>query len=239
VTVQESQGGSVTTTESAELPALIKRAMPGCSLETYQQLAETVRTVTVRRGDLIFRQGEPIPLTLVIHGHGAFRRTTVDGQALTVGIAKPRDLFGFSAIAATRTPVDFVALNDGEVMLWKGGDVRRLAASDPALALYVIDRMAEFLTSLTERLDGLLHQDARRRVIRVLGHHRDLFFGEPAILSRSHLPGLVGTSREMTGRVLRELEREGAVERVGRTGLRLLRPDLLDADVVHPSREAT
>ena len=125
-----------------------------------------------------------------------------------------------------------MALTDGDVVLWNGTDVRRLAASDSSLALEVIDRMAEFLASLAERMDGFLHQDARRRVIRVLNRHRDLFFADPAVLSRSHLPGLVGTSREMTGRVLRELEREGTVARVGRTGLTLLRPDLLDADVV-------
>ena len=33
----------------------------------------------------------------------------------------------------------------------------------------------------------------------------------------------------MTGRVLRELENEGTVARTGRTGLRLLRPERLDA----------
>jgi hypothetical protein len=37
----------------------------------------------------------------------------------------------------------------------------------------------------------------------------------------------VGTSREMTARVLRQLETEGTVERFGRAGLRLLRPDQL------------
>jgi hypothetical protein len=35
-----------------------------------------------------------------------------------------------------------------------------------------------------------LHQDARRRVIRILARHRDLFFGDPAILTRAHLPTL-------------------------------------------------
>jgi hypothetical protein len=34
----------------------------------------------------------------------------------------------------------------------------------------------------------------------------------------------------MTGRVLRELEREHTVLRVGRTGLRLLRPEQLDVE---------
>ena len=42
------------------------------------------------------------------------------------------------------------------------------------------------------------------------------------MVTRSYLPALVGTSREMTGRVLRQLEAEGVVERIGRGRLRLL-----------------
>jgi CRP-like cAMP-binding protein len=239
VAAQESLGGSVSTVEYAEVQALVERALPGCSPSTYRLLVETGRLAVVRPDELIFRQGERITLTAMVRGHGAFRRTTVDGQVLMVDVARPGDLFGYSSIAGTQTPVDLVALTQGDVVLWKGADIRRIAASDAALALSVIDRMAQFLGSLTERLDGFLHQDARRRVIRVLSRHRQLFFADPVILSRSHLPGLVGTSREMTGRVLRELEREGTLARVGRTGLRLLRPDLLDGDVVHPWREAT
>jgi CRP-like cAMP-binding protein len=239
VAAQESPDGSGSTSDYAEANALIARALPGCGPQTYRHLTDSARIGAIRRGELIFRQGEPIPLTLMVRGHGAFRRTTVDGQVLMVDVARPGDLFGFSCIASTHTPVDLVALTDGEVVLWKGTDIRRLAASDPALALDVIDRMAGFLASLTERMDGFLHQDARRRVIRVLNRHRNLFFADPAVLSRSHLPGLVGTSREMTGRVLRELEREGTVARVGRTGLTLLRPDLLEADVVRLARHGS
>ena len=46
--------------------------------------------------------------------------------------------------------------------------------------------------------------------------------------TRAHLPALVGTSREMTGRVLRRLESEGIIERIGRDRLRVL-----DADGLH------
>jgi CRP-like cAMP-binding protein len=101
----------------------------------------------------------------------------------------------------------------------------------------MIDTLAVYLNVITEKVDGFLHQNARRRVVRVLARHRDLFFVSPVVLSRAHLPSLVGTSREMTGRVLRELEREGTVARVGRTGLRLLRPDRLDADAARPSQD--
>jgi CRP-like cAMP-binding protein len=226
------------TTEQHEVLGLIERALPGSRPETAQTLARTANFRKVRSEETTFRQGEPIPLTLVVRGYGAFRRTTVDGQQLTIGIASPGDMFGFASIASTRSTVDLVALTDSRVAVWRGPDIRRLATSDPGFALDVIDRMATFLTVITEKVDGFLHQDARRRVVRVLARHRDLFFADPAVLSRSLLPSLVGTSREMTGRVLRELEREGTVSRVGRTGLRLLRPDKLDADVARMSRDA-
>ena len=223
-----------TSTGDLDLRGLIERASPGSSRETADFLVDTAKARAARAGETIFRQGEPMPLTIVLRGHGAFRRTTVDGQQLAVGIAGPGDLFGLSAISSTNSPVDFVALTESEVCLWKGPEIRRLAARDPGFALDVIDRLAGFVQAMTENIDGFLHQDARRRVIRVLLRYRDLFFGEPAVLSRAELPSLVGTSREMTGRVLRELEREGLVARVGRRGLRLLRPEGLELDGLSP-----
>jgi hypothetical protein len=114
----------------------------------------------------------------------------------------------------------------------RGSTFREALLGDPKLAIDVVDRLALFLTILTGKVDGFLHQDARRRVIRVLARHRDLFFSDPPVLSRAHLPGLVGTSREMTGRVIRDLERDGVVARVGRTGLRLLDATPLDEEPV-------
>ena len=217
---------------------LVKRALPGARADTCHDLATTARLRTLAADDTITRQGERIPLTLMVRGYAAFQRTTLNGHQLIVGTAEPGYMFGFGSIGSILSSVEVVALTPAEAATWPGATIRRLAPQDPGFAIDVIERLARFLNVLTEKLDGFLHQDARLRVIRVLARHRDLFFGDPAILSRSHLPGLVGTSREMTGRVLRELEREGAVARVGRTGLRLLRPDLLDALIAESSTRA-
>jgi CRP-like cAMP-binding protein len=236
--VRESLSGSTAATEHDDLRKLIDKALPGGRPQTRDLLAGAARVRSFRGEDTVFRQGEPIPLTLMIRGFGTFRRTTIDGQHLAVGIANPGDLFGFSAIASAHSPVDLVALTDCQAAFWKGPEVRQLAATDSGFALAVVDWMANYLTTITEKVDGFLHQDARRRVVRILARHKDLFFAEPAVLSRSHLPSLVGTSREMTGRVLRQLEREGTLARVGRTGLRLLRPDGLDLERARPSQKA-
>jgi CRP-like cAMP-binding protein len=145
-------------------------------------------------------------------------------------VAPAGTVFGYSGIHASPSSVELIAVTECDVVQWPGQAIRALVVEDPALALAAIDSMADSLHATLESIEGFLHQDARRRVLRVLERHRALFFGDPPILDRSHLPGLVGTSREMTGRVLRQLEREGTLERTGRTGLRLLRPERLASD---------
>jgi CRP-like cAMP-binding protein len=212
----------------AALHERLRSTLPGCRLDIITKLSESARLWTAQPRDTIYRQGEPVPLTLILSGYGISERTMTDGQQILSGVAPAGVLFGFSGIAGTLSSIELIAVTECDVAQWSGTSIRPLVASDPAFALAAIDSMATSLHQVMQRLEGFVHQDARRRVIRILARHQDLFFGEPAVLTRTHLPGLVGTSREMTGRVLRQLEREGLVARVGRVGLRLLRPDLLE-----------
>lgn len=200
-----------------------------CRAETICDLVATVKLSRLSAGEQIYRQGLPTPMTLILDGYGISCRTTTEGQMICGGIAPPGILFGYSGIGAALSSVDFVALTACVVAQWHGSEIRQLIKADVALGLAAIDSMAASLHAAVESIEGFLHQDARRRVLRILARHRALFFGDEAVLTRAHLSGLVGTSQEMTRRVLRQLEREGAIAREGRSGLRLLRPDLLEA----------
>ena len=200
----------------------------GANAETIERLAETASVRAMRPGDVIYRQGEVVPLTLILNGFGVARRTTTDGHEIMSGVAAAGVVFGYSGIAGEQSSVEITALTAGEVAQWPGSEIRALMRVDAGFALVAIDSMAASLHQTVERIEGFLHQDARRRVLRILARHRELFFDEPAVLDRTHLPGLVGTTREMTRRVLRKLEKEGTVERVGPTSLRLLRPERLE-----------
>ena len=218
----------------SDLVELLAHALPSAHNESHEWLAHNARVLHVAPRELIFGQGDPVPMTLVLDGHGAFRRTTPDGRELLFGLATRGFMFGFSGMSAR---ADFVAVTNGHMALWPVEHLRALVERDPQLALDVIERMGQFIVGLTARVDGFLHQDARRRVLRVLAQHEAIFFGPSAVLTRAHLPGLVGTSREMTGRVLRELEREGVLLRVGRSGLQLLSPERLDEAAARGSDE--
>jgi CRP-like cAMP-binding protein len=229
VTPQDHPSHAESTADRRVIREHILRVLPASRPETVEILIATARHRTVLRDHLIYRQGDPVPLTLVLRGYGGFRRTTLDGQQLMMGVGGPGALFGYSGMAAVSSSVELVALTDCQVVHWPGSEIRAIATIDPGMALAAVDSMAGSLHATIELMEGFMHQDARRRVVRVLARHRDLFFGERAVLTRAHLPVLVGTSREMTGRVLRQLELEGTVARVGRAGLKLLRPDQLEA----------
>ncbi len=209
-------------------------SLPRCRAETIQRLIETARLRTVRRGDRIYTQGDPVPLTVILEGYGAARRTTLGGKELVSGVAPAGVLFGWSGLASVPSAVELVALTDCRVAQWHGPEIRTLASADPELALAAIDSMAWSLHQTVERIEGFLHQDARLRVVRVLAQYRELFFSENPVLTRAHLPGLVGTTREMTGKVLRQLERDGTLARVERNGLKLLRPEQLTLEPLYP-----
>jgi CRP-like cAMP-binding protein len=220
----------VTTTQRCLVRASIERALPRCRLETIRTLVDTAQLRRVRAGENIYRQGEPVPMTLVVAGYGIAQRTNADGRQLFSGVAPFGTLFGWSGVADASSSVEIVALTKCVVGQWPGSEIRELIRCDIELGLAAIDSMAASLHASMEGIEGFLHQDARRRVLRILARHRNLFFAQPPVLTRAHLAGLVGTTQEMTRRVLRQLEREGTLIREGRTGLRLLRPERLELE---------
>jgi CRP-like cAMP-binding protein len=214
---------------ASALPDVIGEAFPNSRAETRRALhvAAGVRRFGV--GHTILRQGDEGSLALVLHGHVAVRRTTDDGRQLIVRIVTRGGLAAVLPLAARPASADAVALTPSPVAVWHAEDIRSLAMADSGLAVDILDEVLLTFEEVVKRLDGLLHQNALRRVARVLATHADLFFAEPPVLSRSHLPTLVGTSREMTGRVLRVLESRQVIARVGRDRLLLLDPDGLAA----------
>jgi len=210
---------------------LLARALPGAAESTFEALADEARVLVLEPGELVWREGSPSPLTLQISGYTAFRRTTADGRLLVSSIARPGLLFGYAGVAGQAAAGDLVTLTQATVALWPAAWFRELVSRDPGLALSVIDAMGRYLVFITARIDRFMHQDASGRVLRALAEYGELFFGEAPILSRSLLPGIVGTSREMTGRVLRSLEAQGVIARVGRRGLLRLSSAALNAIV--------
>ena len=213
----------------AALHAAINHAFPLSAPETRAALAASVEVQGVMSGEIVVHQGDRAWVALVVAGYVGLRRTTVDGRFLMARILSRSDLAGVSTLGLRPSGEDVVALSESVIARWPADELRALAGADPGFALDIIDQTVSSYVAVVGRADGLVHQDAVVRVARVLYRYRELFFADPPVLTRTQLPMLVGTSREMTGRVIRTLESRNVVARVGRNGLVLRDPGALES----------
>jgi CRP-like cAMP-binding protein len=210
------------------LEALLTTAFPNARDDVRSVLLETVELRQIEAGLPVTDQGDLADVLLVTFGHVGLRRGTSDGRQIMPRIMTTGELVTMSR-GERAPPAGSIALTSCEVAAWKPADVYALAAHDAGFALDLIGHVLDSFETVVTGLDGLLHQDAALRVARVLHHHQTLFFGEPPILSRAHLPAMVGTSREMTRRVFRVLEARAIVARTPGGGLILRDPGALEA----------
>jgi CRP-like cAMP-binding protein len=207
---------------SSTLSTRIAEAFPRSRPETRTALAVAAHIRAFAARHMIGRQGDEEHVAMVLEGYVALRRTTTDGRQLIIRIVTHPSLTQVLPLAGRGAAGDSLTLTPSVAAIWQGSEVRALANVDPGLAGDLLDHALVTFEDTMGRLDGLGYQNAGRRVAAMLQEHAELFFTDQPVLQRSDLPGLVGTSREMTGRVLRVLEARRVVERVGRDRLRLL-----------------
>ena len=99
---------------------MLIRTLPNCSAATRERLNREVHIRTVRPGEKIYRQGEPVPVTLIVRGYGAARRTTLNGKELVSGVAPAGVLFGWSGLASV--PSSMSSWPDASAKSPNGGD---------------------------------------------------------------------------------------------------------------------
>ena len=94
---------------------------------------------------------------------------------------------------------------------------------DAGLAVGLLDQSAEFAAILNIRLDERSFETARQRMAAILTRYGKVIFDTPRpVARRADLAAMIGTSRVMMGRALRELEAEGLVKREHGGGIRVL-----------------
>ena len=213
---------------SAQLVRLLAGVAPASTDPSRRALVDAARIERFGRGEVLIPQGGHEEVGLIIDGFVAARRTTPDGRVVVPMVLGSGNFVSPGGLAGPESPYDFVALVPGSAARWTASIVRSLAANDAGLALGMLDAALYRFAELTAQLDSMHYQDARRRVARVLLRYRDLCFGERPAVPRTDLALLVGTSREMTRRVLSRLVADGMIERLGRGGLRLRDADQLD-----------
>ena len=203
----------------------VARLLPGADASTLRRLERAARQQTFSGRDLLHARGLQLPPFVMLDGHVMTRRVAETGQVRAALIAGPGYFGGIRSISDPDAEAlyELIALTDGTWATWDPRFLRELALQDAGLAVGILDHSSDFAVVLTMRLDERSFENARQRLAAILTRYgKAIFDTSHPVAQRADLAAMIGTSRGMMYRALRELEAEGLVKRELSGGIRIL-----------------
>ncbi len=208
----------------------VARLLPNAEARTRRRLERASRQQTFCRRDVLHARGIQLPPFVLLDGHVMYRRVVETGQVRAALIAGPGYFGGLRSISDPDAEAlyELVALTDGTWATWDPRFVRELALRDAELAVGLLDLSSDFAVTLNVRLDEQSFENARQRMAAILTRYGEVIFDTPhPVAQRADLAAMIGASRVMMYRILRELEADGLVKRQFGGGINILDKDRL------------
>ena len=191
----------------------------GLDDDALAKVVEAGRDLEMRRGDLLFREGDdPDELFVVVSGRIAIANKSIDGRESMVALMEEGDLFGEMGLFDGRgRSAEARALETSVVTAVPYGPVRNLYENDPALLWRVVDMLAGRLRTMDAALADSVFLDVTgrtaKRLLDLAGEDDE--FSLP--ITQEELAGMVGASRERVNKAIASFIRLGWIEQIDRT----------------------
>jgi CRP-like cAMP-binding protein len=184
--------------------------------------------VTIPAGNPIGEPNGPATLALIHSGLTRVVLAGPDGRMATVRYAGAGQILGLSSAIAGSSPWAGYAITDCEVTLLDPALLRRIAQADVRVAWSLAKQMARICYEVIDTLGGNVFGTMDQRVSR---HLLELAVRRPeglvVLADQQELAQSVGSVREVVARSIRALRERGAIERLPKGGLLVVRPEVL------------
>jgi CRP/FNR family cyclic AMP-dependent transcriptional regulator len=192
-------------------------AVPLLASLTRRQLEAAAALFTVRdfaRNAIVETEGErPDFFNLVLSGRVQALWRDDKGHELRLGIDGPGDHFADVTLGGEPGLVSRVAITDLRVASVPINDLRSLMKRHPQMTLILLTDVVARLRRMVARAKTLTMEDVYTRVVKLLLDSSAEVGGKLVAdkLTHAEIGQRVGATREMVGRVLRELARGGYI----------------------------
>ena len=202
----------------------------GVDPEAAEALAKEMDTVEVRKGDVLFNEGEAgDSLYIVLSGKIKLGRRAADGRQNLVSIMGPSDMVGeLSLFDPGPRTATATAVTESTLASLDHDDLRPLLLDQPAVAMQLLRALAQRLRRTNEAMADLVFSDVPGRVAKALLDLAETFGDSESDgvrvrhdLTQEELAQLVGASRETVNKALSEFANRGWLRIEGRSVLLL------------------
>jgi CRP/FNR family cyclic AMP-dependent transcriptional regulator len=191
--------------------------LPAEILRAFSKLA-TVRTFA--RNAIVITEGDQTKsLYIVLTGRVKFFLSDARGRDVVLGTAGPGEYFGEMALDEGPRSASVLTLEPSSFAVVSMAELRNALVDQPEFALHLITKLIRRTRALTENVRSLALMDVYGRVARLLlelAVEQDGRWIIAERLTQQDIADRVGASREMIGRIMKDLISGGYVSIEGR-----------------------
>jgi CRP/FNR family cyclic AMP-dependent transcriptional regulator len=190
--------------------------------EPLRLLAAVTTRRSATRGSIIIAAGDPTEsLFIVLSGRLKVMMSDSDGKEVILTILGPGEFFGeMGLIDDSPRSASVVAIEPCELMAITRRDFKKCLAENFEMAMAVMRGLVRRLREADRKIGSLALLDVYGRVARLLLDMSETVDGQRMVtkrLPKQDIAKMIGASREMVSRVMKDLQLGGYIEMRGST----------------------
>jgi CRP/FNR family cyclic AMP-dependent transcriptional regulator len=210
---------------AAQVSVAMLRSVPlfaSLAEEPLRMLTTVVTRRSVTRGTIIMAAGDPTDsLYIVLSGRLKVMMSDADGKEVILSILGPGEFFGeMGLIDDAPRSASVVAIEPCELLAINRRDFKKCLAENFEMAMAVMRGLVRRLREADRKIGSLALLDVYGRVARLLLDMAETVDGQKMVtkrLPKQDIAKMIGASREMVSRVMKDLQLGGYIEMRGST----------------------
>jgi CRP/FNR family transcriptional regulator, cyclic AMP receptor protein len=177
-----------------------------------EHLMDAAIRKTYAKNTVILSEGDITDsLYVIVTGKVKTVITDENGKEIILSIFGPGDYFGEMALIDGKPrSATIVTREPSQLMIFSRNDLRKIFATNPDIVFNLLKGLVQRLRESNKKIESLAFMDVYGRVTRFLIHYArpqgdDLVVAEA--MTHQEIANMVGSSREMVSRILKELIR--------------------------------
>lgn len=193
----------------------------GLDQEELGKLSKVTGRRRAGRGEFIVRAGDPADsLFILISGTAKVLNSDEEGREVILAVLGAGEFFGeMGLIDGSERSADVVAQENCELLVISRADLHRCMQDNFQVALKVMQILVQRLREADSKIESLALLDVYGRVARLLLEMSTLDENGRRVVNRKitkqEMARMIGASREMVSKVVRNLEKSGYIRYEG------------------------